>query len=142
MPAHPARSLSDTFYVEGDGTGPDAVVLRTHTSPMQVRAMELQPPPIAIIVPGRVYRRDSDATHETTTENQTMNARQTTEKHAQTLTAILTRMQVAATEIPQQSQVSWGHAEQMHDALQYAVYAAFAMGIVGEDESRELGFPC
>ena len=62
-PAHPARSLSDTFYVEGGGSGPDAVVLRTHTSPMQVRAMELQPPPIAIIVPGRVYRRDSDATH-------------------------------------------------------------------------------
>lgn len=56
-PAHPARSLSDTFYVS------DAAVLRTHTSPMQVRSMELQPPPIAIIVPGRVYRRDSDATH-------------------------------------------------------------------------------
>ncbi|MBA2347200.1 MAG: phenylalanine--tRNA ligase subunit alpha [Solirubrobacterales bacterium] len=56
-PAHPARSLSDTFYVSDD------VVLRTHTSPMQVRSMELQPPPIAIIVPGRVYRRDSDATH-------------------------------------------------------------------------------
>ena len=56
-PAHPARSLSDTFYVS------DGVVLRTHTSPMQVRAMELQAPPIAIIVPGRVYRRDSDATH-------------------------------------------------------------------------------
>jgi phenylalanyl-tRNA synthetase alpha chain len=61
--AHPARAMSDTFYVEGGGAGPDAVVLRTHTSPMQVRAMELQPPPIAIIVPGRVYRRDSDATH-------------------------------------------------------------------------------
>lgn len=55
--AHPARSLSDTFYLS------EAVVLRTHTSPMQVRAMELQKPPIAIIVPGRVYRRDSDATH-------------------------------------------------------------------------------
>ncbi len=61
--AHPARGMSDTFYVEGGGAGPDAVVLRTHTSPVQVRAMELQPPPIAIIVPGRVYRRDSDATH-------------------------------------------------------------------------------
>jgi phenylalanyl-tRNA synthetase alpha chain len=58
-PAHPARARSDTFYV-GDG---DEVVLRTHTSPMQVRAMERQPPPIAIIVPGRVYRRDNDATH-------------------------------------------------------------------------------
>ncbi len=65
-PAHPARSLSDTFYVTRhpgpEGTGP-RVVLRTHTSPMQVRSMELQPPPIALIVPGRVYRRDSDATH-------------------------------------------------------------------------------
>ncbi len=56
-PAHPARGRSDTFYVADD------VVLRTHTSPMQVRAMEAQSPPIAIIVPGRVYRRDSDATH-------------------------------------------------------------------------------
>ena len=87
-------------------------------------------------------RRDSDATYETTTGNQTMNARLTTEKHAETLTAILSRMQVAATSIPQQPQVSWGHAEQMRDALQYAVYAAFAMGIVGEDEARDLGFPC
>jgi phenylalanyl-tRNA synthetase alpha chain len=56
-PAHPARLPSDTFYVADD------VVLRTHTSPMQVRAMEQQPPPIFLIVPGRVYRRDSDATH-------------------------------------------------------------------------------
>jgi phenylalanyl-tRNA synthetase alpha chain len=56
-PAHPARLRSDTFYVADD------VVLRTHTSPMQVRAMERQPPPIFLIVPGRVYRRDSDATH-------------------------------------------------------------------------------
>ncbi len=56
-PAHPARLQSDTFYVADD------VVLRTHTSPMQVRAMEQQPPPIFLIVPGRVYRRDSDATH-------------------------------------------------------------------------------
>ena len=55
--AHPARLKSDTFYVAAD------VVLRTHTSPMQVRAMELQPPPLFLIVPGRVYRRDSDATH-------------------------------------------------------------------------------
>jgi phenylalanyl-tRNA synthetase alpha chain len=54
---HPARGRTDTFYVRDD------VVLRTHTSPMQVRAMELQPPPIYIIVPGRVYRRDSDLTH-------------------------------------------------------------------------------
>ena len=55
--AHPSRLRSDTFYVADD------VVLRTHTSPMQVRAMELQPPPIYIVVPGRTYRRDSDATH-------------------------------------------------------------------------------
>jgi phenylalanyl-tRNA synthetase alpha chain len=56
-PAHPARLRSDTFYVA------DEIVLRTHTSPMQIRAMEQQPPPIFLIVPGRVYRRDSDATH-------------------------------------------------------------------------------
>jgi len=56
-PAHPARLRTDTFYVADD------VVLRTHTSPMQVRAMEQQPPPVFLIVPGRVYRRDSDATH-------------------------------------------------------------------------------
>jgi phenylalanyl-tRNA synthetase alpha chain len=55
---HPARAKTDTFYVS------DNVLLRTHTSPMQVRAMELQPPPIYIVVPGRVYRRDElDATH-------------------------------------------------------------------------------
>jgi phenylalanyl-tRNA synthetase alpha chain len=54
---HPARGRTDTFYVRDD------VVMRTHTSPVQVRAMELQPPPIYIIVPGRVYRRDSDVTH-------------------------------------------------------------------------------
>jgi phenylalanyl-tRNA synthetase alpha chain len=56
-PTHPARLWSDTFYVSDD------VVLRTHTSPMQVRAMEQQPPPLYIVVPGRVYRPDSDATH-------------------------------------------------------------------------------
>jgi phenylalanyl-tRNA synthetase alpha chain len=56
-PGHPARMLQDTFYVS------DEIVLRTHTSPMQVRAMELQSPPIYIVVPGKVYRRDSDATH-------------------------------------------------------------------------------
>ena len=87
-------------------------------------------------------RRHSDATFETTMRDQTMNARLTTEKHAKALTALLTRMQAAAMEIPQRPKVDWGHAEQMHDALQYAVYAAFAMGIVSEDESRDLGFPC
>ena len=57
LPTHPARARSDTFYVS------DQVVLRTHTSPMQVRAMEAQPPPLYIVVPGRTYRRDADATH-------------------------------------------------------------------------------
>jgi phenylalanyl-tRNA synthetase alpha chain len=54
---HPARSMQDTFYVEG------GMVLRTHTSPIQVRYMEAHKPPIKIIAPGRVYRVDSDATH-------------------------------------------------------------------------------
>jgi phenylalanyl-tRNA synthetase alpha chain len=54
---HPARAKTDTFYVSNE------VLLRTHTSPVQVRAMERQPPPIYIIMPGRVYRPDSDATH-------------------------------------------------------------------------------
>jgi len=54
---HPSRSMHDTFYVEG------GMVLRTHTSPVQVRYMEAHPPPIKIIAPGRVYRVDSDATH-------------------------------------------------------------------------------
>jgi phenylalanyl-tRNA synthetase alpha chain len=54
---HPARSMHDTFYVEG------GMVLRTHTSPIQVRYMEAHQPPIKIIAPGRVYRVDSDATH-------------------------------------------------------------------------------
>jgi phenylalanyl-tRNA synthetase alpha chain len=58
-PGHPARMLQDTFYVQSH---PD-LLLRTHTSPVQVRAMEAQPPPIFIVVPGKVYRRDSDATH-------------------------------------------------------------------------------
>jgi len=57
LPDHPARMLADTFYFT------EEVLLRTHTSPMQVRAMEEQKPPIYIIVPGKVYRRDSDATH-------------------------------------------------------------------------------
>jgi phenylalanyl-tRNA synthetase alpha chain len=56
-PDHPARMLQDTFYFSDD------VLLRTHTSPMQIRAMELQEPPIYVIVPGKVYRRDHDATH-------------------------------------------------------------------------------
>ncbi len=82
-PGHPARMLQDTFYLQPTassepasdpgtpgsgaedvpGSDSEEILLRTHTSPMQVRAMEAQPPPIFIIVPGKVYRRDSDATH-------------------------------------------------------------------------------
>ena len=54
---HPARDMQDTFYVS------DEIVLRTHTSPVQVRTMLTQPPPIRIIAPGIVYRRDDDLTH-------------------------------------------------------------------------------
>ena len=70
-----------------------------------------------------------------------MNARQTTAKHAAMLATLLTRMQAATRTIPHQERINWGHAEQMHDALKYAVYAAFAMGVVNEDEARDLGFP-
>jgi phenylalanyl-tRNA synthetase alpha chain len=56
-PTHPARDRTDTFYVADD------VVLRTHTSPMQIRAMEAHPPPLYVVIPGRTYRRDNDATH-------------------------------------------------------------------------------
>ena len=57
-PEHPARAPQDTFYLS------EHVLLRTHTSPMQTRAMEAQPPPIYIVIPGRVYRPDTpDATH-------------------------------------------------------------------------------
>ncbi|HXC41748.1 MAG TPA: phenylalanine--tRNA ligase subunit alpha [Burkholderiales bacterium] len=62
-PNHPARSMQDTFYVEDrDETGLP-LVLRTHTSPMQVRYARTHTPPIKVIVPGRTYRVDSDATH-------------------------------------------------------------------------------
>ena len=58
---HPARDNMDTFYIEGARGGH---LLRTHTSPMQIRTMEKQAPPVRIIVPGKVYRRDNpDATH-------------------------------------------------------------------------------
>ena len=58
IPAHhPARAMHDTFYVD------DSTVLRTHTSPVQVRVMESQEPPLRVICPGRVYRCDSDLTH-------------------------------------------------------------------------------
>jgi phenylalanyl-tRNA synthetase alpha chain len=80
-PTHPARARTDTFYVEDptlDGSAtrelldagadgrlgkPGDLVLRTHTSPMQVRAMEAHSPPLYVVIPGRVYRPDSDATH-------------------------------------------------------------------------------
>ncbi len=54
---HPARQMQDTFYIS------EEVVLRTHTSPVQVRVMEKQAPPVQIVAPGRVYRCDSDLTH-------------------------------------------------------------------------------
>jgi phenylalanyl-tRNA synthetase alpha chain len=62
---HPSRLMTDTFYVKPapDIFDPGAALLRVHTSPVQVRAMESQPPPIYIVIPGRVYRPDSDATH-------------------------------------------------------------------------------
>ncbi|MCB2185871.1 MAG: phenylalanine--tRNA ligase subunit alpha [Deltaproteobacteria bacterium] len=56
-PDHPARDMQDTFYAA------EGVVLRTHTSPVQIRTMEATPPPIRILAPGKAFRRDSDATH-------------------------------------------------------------------------------
>ena len=61
---HPARAMHDTFYVaSANADGRPMNVLRTHTSPVQIRTMMAQQPPIRIIAPGRVYRSDSDATH-------------------------------------------------------------------------------
>jgi phenylalanyl-tRNA synthetase alpha chain len=60
---HPARAMQDTFYLERDEGEDEARVLRTHTSPVQIRALEKHGAPIRIIAPGRVYRSDSDATH-------------------------------------------------------------------------------
>ena len=54
---HPARDMQDTFYVS------DNIVLRTHTSPVQIRTMEQQDPPVRVVVPGKVFRCDSDLTH-------------------------------------------------------------------------------
>jgi len=59
---HPAREMQDTFYLDVK-SGEEDIVLRTHTSPVQVRVMLNSKPPIRIIVPGRTYRSDSDATH-------------------------------------------------------------------------------
>ena len=58
---HPARAMHDTFYLDGEHERP--MVLRTHTSPVQIRTMMTQQAPLRIIAPGRVYRSDSDATH-------------------------------------------------------------------------------
>jgi phenylalanyl-tRNA synthetase alpha chain len=63
-PEHPARAMHDTFYVRPEGGDESSrMVLRTHTSPVQIRTMMAERPPIRIIAPGRVYRSDSDATH-------------------------------------------------------------------------------
>ena len=56
-PDHPARAMHDTFYFD------NGLLLRTHTSPVQIRHMRAHPPPLRIVAPGRVYRRDSDVTH-------------------------------------------------------------------------------
>ena len=61
-PDHPARDMQDTFFVDTQ-PGPHQRLLRTHTSPVQIRAMLSQPPPVRIICPGKVYRSDSDITH-------------------------------------------------------------------------------
>ncbi len=61
--SHPARAMHDTFYFPQNAPGGEKMLLRTHTSPVQIRTMMNQPPPIRIIAPGRVYRSDSDATH-------------------------------------------------------------------------------
>jgi len=60
---HPARAMHDTFYFPDVDAEGRAMLLRTHTSPVQIRTMTAQQPPIRIIAPGRVYRSDSDATH-------------------------------------------------------------------------------
>jgi phenylalanyl-tRNA synthetase alpha chain len=66
-PDHPARDSQDTFYLASDAAGSKPYLLRTHTSSVQIRVMRSQPPPIRIIAPGRVYRRDNaDATHNPT----------------------------------------------------------------------------
>ena len=57
-PDHPARDAVDTFFVKGGGEGKDRLLLRTHTSPVQIRTMLAKKPPIRIVIPGRVYRKD------------------------------------------------------------------------------------
>jgi phenylalanyl-tRNA synthetase alpha chain len=60
---HPARAMHDTFYFGREDKQGHRMLLRTHTSPVQIRVMQSQPPPIYAIMPGRTYRSDSDATH-------------------------------------------------------------------------------
>ena len=60
---HPARSMQDTFYIDANDSAGKPLLLRTHTSPMQVRYARMHQPPIKVIAPGRTYRVDSDATH-------------------------------------------------------------------------------
>ena len=60
---HPARSMHDTFYVDGTDASGRGLLLRTHTSPMQIRYARMHAPPIKVIAPGKTYRVDSDATH-------------------------------------------------------------------------------
>lgn len=59
---HPAREMHDTFFMQPKGDG-ERLLLRTHTSPVQIRTMEAQKPPIRVVIPGRTYRCDSDQTH-------------------------------------------------------------------------------
>jgi phenylalanyl-tRNA synthetase alpha chain len=61
--SHPARAMHDTFYFDRTDAEGRKMLLRTHTSPVQIRTMQSQKPPIRIIAPGRTYRSDSDATH-------------------------------------------------------------------------------
>jgi phenylalanyl-tRNA synthetase alpha chain len=62
-PGHPARSLMDTYYLTGPA-GPESALLRTHTSPVQIRVMESRRPPFFVVCPGRVFRRDdTNPTH-------------------------------------------------------------------------------
>ena len=61
-PGHPAREMHDTFFLPENADG-ERMVLRTHTSPVQIRALEISKPPIRVVAPGRTYRFDSDQTH-------------------------------------------------------------------------------
>ena len=62
-PGHPAREMHDTFFLPAPEGESERLVLRTHTSPVQIRTMEAQEPPIRIVIPGKTYRQDSDPTH-------------------------------------------------------------------------------